>query len=161
MLASTYKKLEERGQVPPLSDQFRVASLQDLKDDITADFNSLTDRVQGIAAKGANAIGNILEGVGKVVDKYAPSLLAGMATAQYRGTQGSFLSYTYPIRLSFRYFTIAPDRHDEIGYPCHRYKTLNTLSGFVLCENAKLPLNTTLSEQQAVEEFLNGGVFLE
>lgn len=161
MLASTYKKLEERGQVPPLSDQFRVASLQDLKDDITADFNSLTDKVQGIAAKGANAIGNVLEGVGKVVDKYAPSLLAGMATAQFRGTQGSFLSYTYAIRLSFRYFTIAPDRHEEIGYPCHRYKTLSTLSGFVLCENAKVPLNTTLSEQQAVEEFLNGGVFLE
>lgn len=161
MLASTYKKLEERGQVPPLSDQFRVASLQDLKDDLSADFNSLTDKVQGIAAQGANAIGNVLEGVGKVVDKYAPSLLAGMATAQFRGTQGSFLSYVYPIRLSFRYFTIAPDRHDEIGYPTHRYKTLSTLSGFVLCENAKVPLNTTLSEQQAVEEFLNGGVFLE
>lgn len=155
MLASTYKLLEERGQVPALPDKLEFASLSDIANDLSSRTQSLVDR-------GKDALGNILTGVGQVIDKYAPSLLAGMATAQFRGTQGSFLSFTYPIRLQFRYFTIAPDRSTEIGYPDHRYKQLSTLSGFVLCENARLPLaGKSLTEQKAVEEFLNTGVYLQ
>lgn len=157
MLASTYKQLEEKGQVPAMPtsfDQVRVSSLSDIKESVSKTVSSLVD-------KGSSALDSILSSVGKVVDKYAPSLLAGMATAQFRGTQGSFMSFCYPIRLQFRYFTIAPNRATDIGYPVHSYKTLSTLSGFVLCENAKLPLSVTLSEQKAVEEFLNSGVYLE
>lgn len=155
MLASTYKMLEERGSVPALPDKLQVASLSDIANDISS-------RAQGLVDRGKDAIGDVLNGIGKVVDKYAPSLLAGMATAQFRGTQGSFLSFAYPIRLQYRYFTIAPDRSAEIGYPCHAYKQLSTLSGFCLCENARVPLaGKSLTEQKAVEEFLNSGVYLQ
>ncbi len=154
MLPSTYKKLEERGQVPALPDKLQFTSLSDMAADIST-------RVTGLVDKGKDAIGDVLAGVGQVIDKYAPSLLAGLATAQFRGTQGSFMSYAYPIRFEYRYFTIAPDRSTDIGYPEQRYKTLSALSGFVLCQNAKLPLLASLTEQKAVEAFLNGGIYLE
>lgn len=117
--------------------------------------------VDSLLDKGKNALADILTSVGQVVDKYAPSILAGMAGVQYRGTQGSFQSFTYPIRLSFRYFSVTANRADEVGVPAHYYQDLDRLSGFVLCENAKVPLSTTLSEQTAVEEFLNSGFFIE
>ena len=160
MLASTYKKLEERGRVPAMPtslSEVHVKTLSEMKEDIAA----IPSKVTSLVERGTNALGDLLSGVGKVIDKYAPTLLAGMASAQFRGTQGSFMSYCTPIKFQYRYFTIAPDRSTEIGYPLHRYKTLSTMSGFVLCENARLPMDVTLTEQKAVEEFLNGGVYLE
>ena len=123
MLPSTYKYLEERGTVPPLENTAQITAFGDLSDTISEKVNNLVDQ-------GKSALSDILTGVGKVIDKYAPSILAGMASAQFRGTQGSFMSYCYPIRLQYRFFTIAPNRYNEIGYPLHEYKTLNTLSGF-------------------------------
>lgn len=123
--------------------------------------DALSDRVDALVDKGKAALGDVLSSVGAVVDKYAPSMIAGLATAQFRGRQGSFMSFVIPIRFSARFFTIAPDRHAEIGYPLHGTRTLSTLSGFVLCENAKVPLTTSQTEQAAVEAFLNSGVFLE
>lgn len=141
------------------SNPVQVPTAQSMVNDFT---DYVSDKTQALVDRGKDAISNVLTGVGKVVDKYAPSLLAGMATAQFRGTQGSFLSFTYPIRLQYRYFTIAPDRSSEIGYPEHRYKQLSTLSGFCLCENARVPLaGKSLTEQKAVEEFLNSGVYLQ
>lgn len=123
--------------------------------------DALSDRVDALVDKGKAALGDVLSSVGAVVDKYAPSMIAGMATAQFRGRQGSFMSFVIPIRFSARFFTLAPDRHTEIGYPLHETRVLSTLSGFVLCENAKVPLTTSQTEQAAVEAFLNSGVFLE
>lgn len=124
------------------------------RDNITAKAESLVD-------KGKNALGDVIASVGKVVDKYAPSIIAGMAGVQFRGSQGSFQSYTVPVRLAFRFFSISADRSGEIGVPVHSYFTLSMLSGFVLCENARVPLAAFQSEQTAVEEFLNGGIYIE
>lgn len=126
-----------------------------VRDNITAKAESLVD-------KGKNALSDVLSSVGKVVDKYAPSMIAGMAGVQYRGSQGSFESYTIPIRLAFRYFAVTTaDRAGEIGRPVQVYYTLSSLTGFVLCENARVPLAAFQSEQIAVEEFLNGGIYIE
>lgn len=125
-------------------------------------FDRLSSTADSLIDKGKNALSDVLSSVGKVVDKYAPSILAGLAGVQYRGTQGSFQSFTIPIRLTCRiYHVTSADRNAEIGHPTHQYGTLSTYSGFVLCENAKVPLTTTMTEQTAVEEFLNSGVYLE
>lgn len=150
-LSTVYNAIRPNNPVPVPTAQSMVADAK----------NFVSEKTQILVDRGKTAIGDLLTGVGKVIDKFAPSLLAGLATAQYRGTQGSFISYTYPIELLYRYYTIAPDRATEIGYPTHRYKQLSALSGFVLCENARLPLSVTTTEQKAVEEFLNSGVYLE
>lgn len=139
-----------------------VDIMGDMKTSTSNLVNSIEVKADSLIDKSKDALGSVLSSVGKVVDKYAPSILAGMAGVQFRGTQGSFQSYTVPVRLSFRYFSITTDRGDEIGRPTLGYYTLSDLSGFVLCENARVPLNNAFqSEQIAIEEFLNGGVYLE
>lgn len=130
------------------------ASVESVKTSISAKAESLID-------KSKDALNGVISSVGKVIDKYAPSMIAGMAGVQFRGSQGSFQSYTVPVRLAFRFFSISADRSGEIGVPVHSYFTLSTLSGFVLCENARVPLSAFQSEQIAVEEFLNGGIYIE
>lgn len=130
------------------------ASIENVKNSIEAKANNLIDRSK-------DAISDVISSVGKVVDKYAPSMIAGMAGVQFRGTQGSFQSYTVPIRLDYRYYRITENRSDEIGNPVHRYYTLSDLTGFVLCENARVPLVAFQSEQAAIEEFLNSGIYIE
>lgn len=143
-----------RPDLPQVIGETVVQKTADMKETAQNTAENLIDR-------GKAAVSDILSSVGKVVDKYAPSLLAGMAGAQFRGTQGSFQSYNIPIRLSYRYMPVSPSRNDEIGRPYHAYRDMNTVTGFVLCENAKVPLTVSLTEQTAVEEFLNGGIFIE
>lgn len=130
------------------------ASIENVKNSIETKANSLIDRSK-------DAISDVISSVGKVVDKYAPSMIAGMAGVQFRGTQGSFQSYTVPIRLDYKYYYITESRADEIGNPVHRYYTLSDLTGFVLCENARVPLVAFQSEQASIEEFLNSGIYIE
>lgn len=130
------------------------ASVESVKNSIEAKANNLIDRSK-------DALSDVISSVGKVVDKYAPSMIAGMAGVQFRGTQGSFQSYTVPIRLDYKYYLITESRADEIGNPVHRYYTLSALTGFVLCENARVPLVAFQSEQAAIEEFLNSGIYIE
>lgn len=159
MLASTYKALADAGRVPesPIV-QYNTNATKDL---VEATKNFVSEKSESLIEKGKNAIGDIVSSVGHVIDKYAPSMIAGMAGVQFRGSQGSFQSYTVPVRLAFRFFSVSVNRSDEIGVPVHAYYTLSQLSGFVLCENARVPLSTFQSEQAAVEEFLNGGIYIE
>lgn len=160
MLASTYKTLSEKGYVPesPVAQR----DLNAFNGALDSARNYVAEKTESLMDKGKNALGDVIASVGKVVDKYAPSMIAGMASAQFRGTQGSFQSYTYPIRFIFRYFPIeSTDRAAEIGMPYRVNSTLSAHSGFVLCENARVPLAAFLSEQTAVEEFLNSGIYIE
>lgn len=159
MLASTYKTLSEKGYVPesPVA-QRDINAFNGVLDSAR---NYVAEKTESLMDKGKNALGDVIASVGKVVDKYAPSMIAGMATAQFKGTQGSFQSYNVPARLTFRYLAVTPSRGAEIGFPTHRYIQLSELTGFVLCENARVPLAAFLSEQTAVEEFLNSGVYIE
>lgn len=159
MLASTYKALSEMGAVPesPVV-QYNAPAVANA---IESAKNYISDKADNLIDRSKSAISDVLSSVGKVVDKYAPSMIAGMAGVQFRGTQGSFQSYTVPIRLDYKYYLITESRTDEIGNPVHRYYTLSDLTGFVLCENARVPLVAFQSEQAAIEEFLNSGIYIE
>lgn len=159
MLPSTYKALSEKGYVP--ESPVAPRDIEAFNGALDSARNYVAEKTESLMDKGKNALGDVIASVGKVVDKYAPSMIAGMAGVQFRGSQGSFQSYTVPVRLAFRFFSISADRSGEIGVPVHSYFTLSMLSGFVLCENARVPLAAFQSEQTAVEEFLNGGIYIE
>ena len=160
MLASTYKALSEMGAVPesPVV-KYNAPAVANV---VESAKNYISDKADTLIDRSKSAIGDVLSSVGKVVDKYAPSMIAGLAGAQFRGTQGSFQSFTIPIRFACRYFSIeVSDRANEIGVPARFNDTLGNHSGFVLCENARVPLVAFQSEQAAIEEFLNGGIYIE
>lgn len=117
--------------------------------------------VEPLKNSAREALTDIVGGVMQVVNKALPAALAACASVQFRGTQGSFMAFVTPIRLTARFISISDDRSDFIGYPCERVVVLGQLSGFTLCENATISISGTVIEEEAIEDLLNKGVFIE
>lgn len=131
-------------------------------ENIGAAVTDISDKVTTLKDGAGDALQQIVQGVGRVVNKALPAAIAASASLQYRGSQGSFISFTDPIQLESRFMQIAGDNSDKIGYPCHAANTLlSNLSGFVLCENAVIEISGSITEEQAIEDFLNAGIFIE
>lgn len=117
--------------------------------------------VEPLKNSAREALTDIVGGVMQVVNKALPAALAACASVQFRGTQGSFMAFVTPIRLTARFISISDDRSDFIGYPCERVIALGQLAGFTLCENATISISGTVIEEEAIEDLLNKGVFIE
>jgi hypothetical protein len=120
--------------------------------------------VEPLQDKARAAVGDIVNGVMRVVNKALPAAVAASAALQYRGSQGSFLSYLQDnnIKLMCKFFQIGADNSDLIGYPTNAANSLlSNYSGFVLCENAVIEITGTVIEEEAIEDLLNKGVFME
>ena len=117
--------------------------------------------VEPLQEKARSALGDIIGGVLQVANKALPAALAACASVQFRGTQGSFLAFITNIRFTARFISISDDRSDFIGYPCERVVALGQLEGFTLCENATISISGTVIEEEAIEDLLNKGVFIE
>lgn len=117
--------------------------------------------VEPLKNSARDALTDIVGGVMQVVNKALPAALAACASVQFRGTQGSFMAFVTPIRMTARFISISDDRSDFIGYPCERVVALGQLAGFTLCENATISISGTVIEEEAIEDLLNKGVFIE
>ena len=117
--------------------------------------------VEPLQEKARAALGDIIGGVLQVANKALPAALAACASVQFRGTQGSFLAFITNIRFTARFISISDDRSDFIGYPCERVVALGQLAGFTLCENSTISISGTVIEEEAIEDLLNKGVFIE
>ena len=111
---------------------------------------------------------NILEGAARIIKKAVPTALAACASLQYTGGRASFASYLQPIHLRSKYIVLGQDRHDRIGYPLEHYRVLNTLSGFVQCDNVRIEIpatatksGATLEEAQLIKQYLEAGCYIE
>ena len=120
--------------------------------------------VEPLQEKARAAVDDIINGVMRVANKALPAAIAASAALQYRGSQGSFLSYLQDnnIKLMCKFFQIGADNSDLIGYPTNAANSLlSSYSGFVLCENAVIEITGTVIEEEAIEDMLNAGVFME
>lgn len=120
--------------------------------------------VEPLQEKARAAVDDIINGVMRVANKALPAAIAASAALQYRGSQGSFLSYLQDnnIKLMCKFFQIGADNSDLIGYPTNSANSLlSNYSGFVLCENAVIEITGTVIEEEAIEDMLNAGVFME
>ena len=120
--------------------------------------------VEPLQEKARAAVDDIINGVMRVANKALPAAIAASAALQYRGSQGSFLSYLQDnnIKLMCKFFQIGADNSDLIGYPTNASNSLlSNYSGFVLCENAVIEISGTVIEEEAIEDLLNKGVFIE
>lgn len=106
----------------------------------------------------AGSIGSLAGGVGNV-------LKSAMPQVQTKGASGSFTSYIMGAPVLHGYFTPQVDTDPaHQGRPLCENKTLSTLSGYTVCENARVNYTTAspLSyEADEVENALNTGVYIE
>lgn len=111
---------------------------------------------------------SVISSTMEIAKKAVPTALAASASVQYLGGTPSFASFLQPWNLRSKYLLVAADRHTRIGWPCERFETLNTLSGFVMCEQVRLEIpgtanasGATLEEQQLIKQYLENGCFIE
>lgn len=113
-------------------------------------------------------LNDVLAKVGRIAYKAAPTAFAASASVQYLGGTPSFASFLQPWNLRSKFLLAGNDRHTRIGWPCESFETLNTLSGFVMCESVRLEIpgtatasGATLEEQQLIKQYLENGCFIE
>lgn len=111
---------------------------------------------------------SVISSTMEIAKKAVPTALAASASVQYLGGTPSFASFLQPWNLRSKFLLAGNDRHSRIGWPCESFETLNTLSGFVMCESVRLEIpgtatasGATLEEQQLIKQYLENGCFIE
>lgn len=88
---------------------------------------------------------------------------AGSATAtvQQSGGMSGCVGMDQPLILQLKYQTAVPDNVEDHGRPLMAFRDINKLSGFVQCEGAHFEGVCTQTEQEMIDNALNGGFFYE
>ena len=115
-----------------------------------------------------NFVGNIRTGnwqqignnVKESITKISSSALAAKATVEVMGTQGTAsLFYTQTLSLSGRFLPVADEDRTHRGRPLCQVKTINTLSGFILCSDADVIIPCTDREKAAIQAAMEAGFY--
>lgn len=114
-----------------------------------------------IVSEGRELLNTLTSRVETAAGAALSTATAALAKLYYSGTTGNFESALENIECTLTYFDVSEDNSDNIGSPCRKRLVLSSLSGFCQCEGAKVELSCTEVEQQAVETFLNSGVYIE
>lgn len=112
----------------------------------------------GAAAGGVlGAITNFI-GVGSGILDAAGSVTA---TVQQNGGMSGCVGMMEPLILQLKYQTVVQDNVEDHGRPLMEFRTMNSLSGFIQCEGAHFEGICTQTEQEMIDNALNGGFFYE
>lgn len=104
-----------------------------------------------------SAVSSLYTGLGNATRLKYPNMSG-------KGSTGSFISYFDPdfaIYLKHIYYDAVDDNNTEIGRPLCQVKTINTLSGYILCQNADAVIPGTQDEVDKVNTYMNTGFYYE
>ena len=134
-----------------------LGELQNNLNQQTATAGALASVALGGLGSAQGIAGNVMQIGGMAFDavrlKY-PTCTGG-------GSNGSFLSLHTSCYLDATFFECTARNTAEIGRPLHQTKTLSTLSGYCLCQNADVVISGTADEVRTVNGYLNSGFFIE
>lgn len=77
------------------------------------------------------------------------------------GTVGSKAAYTNAPMLIISRYSLPAEDITNLGRPLCSAVAINTLSGYVQCENVEIDLNATYNEMTQIRSFLESGFFYE
>ena len=109
-------------------------------------------------------ISNLVNAQSTLRETYADSVRNKYPAVNSIGVQDSlyhFSNENYGTYLLEKYYTVVNENITEIGRPLCQTRQINTLSGFILCENADAAITGTQEEAQKVNAYLNSGFFYE
>lgn len=124
--------------------------------------DTLSNIGNDIVDKGRSLLSSVVSGASDVINAALPTATAALAQLSYSGSVGNFTSAQEDIQLTAKFQLISDMAPEKRGSPCYRNLVINTLSGFVMCENPvfRSTLATSI-EESAVEAFMSGGFFYE
>lgn len=128
--------------------------------------NLLSGVINTVGSAGAAASGNIgaltnvintpLTTVENAMRLKYPTIIGG-------GEAGSFLTFhdIDSCYLNCKFYWVVEENQQELGRPLYQKKTINTLSGFILCTGADVPIAGTQEEAIKINTYLNTGFYYE
>ena len=108
------------------------------------------------AALGALTGKNFFEGVSDGIAEAEQS-----PTISTSGSNGALDFLEYPIVLYSRFTLVADDDNTQHGRPLCQVRTINTLSGFIMCLKPDLDTAASRTEKEAIMSFMEGGFYYE
>lgn len=123
------------------------------------DFN--VQNVSGGASSVGNFGGAILSSATSAVPAIGNAIKSLMPQLQVTGSQGFFGNIDELMTLYIEYTHIVDEDNDDIGRPLMQKRVINTLSGYILVNDADLAIDGYAGELAAVKSYMNGGFFYE
>ena len=114
-----------------------------------------------IVMGGAGAAGGIANSVQSIGSMAFDAVRYRYPTVSGGGVNGSFLGLHSTSYLQARFYEVVNQNNTELGRPLYQTKTLSTLSGFTVCSGADVAISGTADEASKINDYLNGGFFLE
>lgn len=118
----------------------------------------------GLANNSINLANNLVQAQNVLQTTYADALQNKFPTCCGVGTPGSFFTFfdnDYGCYLMAKFMTVVDENITEIGRPLCKVKQINTLSGYILCQNADAAISGTADEAAQINAYLNSGFFYE
>lgn len=97
-------------------------------------------------------------------ETYADALRNKYPSVNSIGSQGSFMNFfenKWGTYLLYNFYRVVDENLTEFGRPLCQVKQINTLSGFILCENADAQISGTADEATKINAYMNTGFFYE
>ena len=105
---------------------------------------------------------SILSSLKEIAADIGSSALAAAGQCQSSGSTGGFASLQELVYIQWYFQRIVDTDDVHYGYPLCRLEQINTLSGFVLCQNGDgLNVVCTPAERQAICAFMEAGFYYE
>jgi len=113
---------------------------------------------------GATAINTAVNGgnLEGILSSFVDGALSSMAKVQTISSGGKLCDLALPPMLYLEYYNTVGRDPVNYGYPFAQRAAINGFTGFVLCDNAEVAIESaTYDEQREIESYMNSGFFYE
>ena len=126
-------------------------------------FTALGESIAGgVVDGGRKLLGGIVGSINEIAPSAIPTATAALAQLSYMGQVGNFQSAMEYLVLSAKFQRIVDDNAVAYGSPLFQRVYINTLSGFLKCENPVFTSTFATSvEESAIEQFMREGMYYE
>ena len=107
---------------------------------------------------------NLFRAQNALQETYADAIRNRYPNVLSKGNPGALINFfdnDYGCYLLAKFYTVVDENITEIGRPLCQTKRIDTLSGYILCENADAQIAGTQDESQKINGYLNSGFFYE
>lgn len=117
---------------------------------------------QGVASTvGSVMKGDIAGAISNAVSGVDSAIRAQVPTMSTMGNNGGFSALTQAPVAVFTYYSLVDEDIDRLGRPLCQIRTINTLPGYILCENAAVDTGGTSEENAKIQNMMNSGFYYE
>lgn len=119
--------------------------------------NIIGSAVATFEAIGSAVAGNVLGATHGIISAVSNA----MPQVQTQGANGSIVAYLKDPNIVSEFRQIVDEDNSQVGRPLCQAKVINTLSGYIACENADLDIVASPVEKEMIVSYLNGGFYYE